>query len=155
MASNSKTRKVTCGYCQKIMLYQNFADHLKLKHPGKPELYAGEKKITGWLAQKTKKRKISECEEAGDDVELGLGEANVVDDGQTDTVCGELSSMCAPGPSMSETKLDEILERVKDIQISISSEKDSSKSILPPLAKPQDVAVCDERIKKLLSCFNG
>ena len=58
----------------------------------------------------------------------------------TDTVNQEHSVF-----SLSDAKLDELLTRVKDIQITMKSQ--SSKSILPPIAKPDEVVLNDERLK--------
>ena len=47
-------------------------------------------------------------------------------------------------------KLDEILERVKSIQISVDQNK--TPLTLSPLAKPKDVKPSDEHLKQLLIC---
>ena len=47
------------------------------------------------------------------------------------------------------TKLDDILDRVKDIQITLSQGK---RKLLPPIAKPTDMEPCDERVKQLQVC---
>ena len=57
----------------------------------------------------------------------------------------ELPSEPAPLTD-NEKKLNEILERVKDIQLTIASDKGRK---LPPLAKPDDSKMNDERIKQL------
>ena len=57
----------------------------------------------------------------------------------------ELPSEPAPVTD-NEKKLNEILKRVKDIQLTIASYKGRK---LPPLAKPDDSKMNDERIKQL------
>ena len=51
--------------------------------------------------------------------------------------------------SISDAKLDDIINRVKDIQVTLAQGKTK---ILPPIAKPHDIEPCDERIKQLQVC---
>ena len=53
--------------------------------------------------------------------------------------------------SLNNEKLDEILTRVKDIQITVSgaSGQQVEKMVLPPIAKPNDVTPTDERMKQI------
>ena len=145
----SKTKNVTCGYCNLTLLKVSLTAHNNLKHPGLPEFIApeaGGTKITGYFGTKTKKRKISESE--NEDVELDVSNRDVE---RESDLSEEVRSKSIPEPSVTDARLDELLERVKDIQISISSSK-LVRPALPPLAKPKDVATSDERIKQLQIC---
>ena len=52
----SKTKTVTCGYCNLLLLKQNLSAHNNLKHPGQPEFIAGDSEITGYFNTQSKKR---------------------------------------------------------------------------------------------------
>ena len=142
----SKTKTVTCGYCNLTLLKVSLPGHNDLKHPGLPEFIAGDTKITGYFSTKTKKRKIpeSECE----DVEVDVSNTNAE---RESDLSEKVTSDLIPETSVTDARLNEILERVKDIQISISS-GETARPVLPPLAKPQDVETSDERIKQLQIC---
>ena len=131
------------------MLQQNFSAHNDLKHPGQPASTVGDTKITGFFRKNltSKKQKMSACEEMDIDTEV------LVTDSENEVGVNNdiFYSVSLPSSSVNDTKLDEILERVKDIQISVSATK-TLRTILPPLAKPYDVEVCDERIKQLTLC---
>ena len=139
MATNkysSKTKNVTCGHCNKTMLLQNFSAHNKLKHPGMSELVAGDTKITGFFASTSRKRTFSDCEDQKDKV----CSADIVKP-DANNVLGDISTgeelPSEPAPLSDKVKkLNEILERVKDIQLTIASDKGRK---LPPLASSSSI----------------
>jgi len=45
--------------------------------------------------------------------------------------------------------LDEILSRVKDIQITVQNDNKARKCILPEIAKPNDIAPTEERMMQI------
>ena len=145
MASNrslpaSKTKTVVCGYCNESLLHQNFTTHNERKHPGQTAHIAGETKITGFFNAKSKKRKTQDSE-----YECGSRE-HVAENDQLPSE--QTKSSTTTSSTLNDSKLDELLERVKDIQISISTEN-KKKPVLPPIATPQDIAPADERIKQM------
>ena len=139
MASNtnkarSKTKKSKCAYCGEEMLDQNLKAHCEEVH-NKPKLVHGETQITPSFFGK--KRKSSDVQTQG--VELGIDEDSQVekkdDNGENE-------------------KLDEILLRVKDIQISIKTREELSKANTTDTEKAQQNVneKKDKRLDHLKMC---
>ena len=140
----SKTKTVVCGYCNESLLHQNFSTHNERKHAGQRPFIAGETKITGYFSSKSKKRKTQDGEQDG-------GALAVVQETANDELPLNLEvpgTAVSSSSSQNDSKLDEILQRVKDIQVSISTDKNKG-PVLPPIATPQDIAPTDDRIKQM------
>ena len=69
------------------------------------------------------------------------------DGGENDAV----TKQSQPIIDQSEGKLDEILDRVKNIQISINESR-VSPVVLPPMAKAKDMEPSEVRFKQLVTC---
>ena len=135
MASNkplSKTKYSKCGYCSSGLLDQNLKTHCQEAH-GQPKLVAGEKQITTFFPKKQR----------ADSNDVHVDQ----DGGENDAV----TKQSEPIIDQSEGKLDEILDRVKNIQILINESR-VSPVVLPPMAKAKDMEPSDVRFKQLITC---
>ena len=144
---------VKCGYCDKDILDQNLSTHCRDRH-NSFKYAAGDTHVTSYFAI-NKKRKLSSvdseisCDSASSE-ELPSEELE-----QTGSNSNEESTAVLANEQTSTTtdnaKLDEILSRVKDIQISVkqSGEKPREKLVLPPIAKPDDISPTDTRISQI------
>ncbi len=161
MASNnkplSKIKTSKCGYCNAEMLDQNLRKHCRDQH-NQERFAAGDTHITSYFGTKSQKRKLSTSSSgSGSDESLSpelpeLDEQHVIMDSSShpnENIIDAISQRHS-ADSMSNEKLDEILTRVKDIQITVKSQQaDAEKLILPPIAKPDDLAPKDKRMKHI------
>ena len=127
----SKTKKSKCGYCGEEKLWQNLKTHCQEIH-GKPLLVEGETPLTSaWFK---KKRKLATLE---------------IQEQSTSTLPVERKELTI------DEKLDDILVRVKDIQISCTKKEtlDSSEEINAKKNKQEIIDVKhDERLDHLKRC---
>ena len=117
----SKLRVSKCSYCGKELLEQNLNRHCKTEH-NQSRLASGETHVTSYF---TKKRKLTQENviESNSTFNTKLDENTTVEDQFT-------KSSSTPEAINKENILEEILGRVKNIQISIDQKKTTDKEKL-------------------------
>ena len=136
-------------YCIKIEIVdQNLKRHCLHIHK-KPKLTDKDIPVTTYFLN-TKKRKVcgqdsddtnTECQQSIiESCEIEIENTELTKEFQA-LIFGDTNSHSC----INTEKLDEILERVRSIQISVDQNK--TPLTLPPLAKPKDVKSSDERLK--------
>ena len=115
----SKTLMVKCGFCNVEMLDENLKAHRPDQHSSS-KYVAGDSHITSYFSKTDKKRKLSttSCDSDNSNVSSASNknlQPDKVDDVQSVDV---LNKTCLTTED-ANSKLDEILSCVKDIQISV------------------------------------
>ena len=141
----SKSLSAKCGYCNTVVLKQNLPRHCSEVHQ-REAFAASDTRISNYFSSTTnihQKRKRSSSSPSPPP------EAEAPPDQKDDDSQPTALKDCTHNESINNTKLEEILDRVKDIQITVKSQHGAKKCILPPIAKPNDVAPADNRISQL------
>ena len=150
----SKTKKSTCSYSKETMLEQNIRRHTWLHHSGKEVLVKGEPHITSFFQNKEDKKSLefydNKCE---NDSETQQQSSSVINSAPSTSKNNDESNTVCPVKCTNDDKLDEILDRIKDIQISVGR-KETSVTI-PTSVKSKDIKPSDERLDQLILCRSG
>ena len=158
MASNKPPSKVKisrCGYCNDEMLDQNLAKHCRDQH-NSSKFAKGDTHITSYFGEisESQKRKHSTSSVESQNAENLSSEFDSINEpyvselessAQFSKTTTHAVSEHHSALSSCDEKLDEILTLVKDIQITVKNPQ-AEKSVLPPIAKPSDIVLTDERM---------
>ena len=144
----SKSISVKCGYCNSVILEQNLTRHCLEIHQ-RERFAAGDTRITSYFGTKSQKRKHpTSPSPPGSESEETLPDQQHDDSQHSSEDLPTAMSDCLPTESINNEKLDKIISRVKDIQLTVKSRKEVNKCTLPPIAKPDDVAPTDQRMNQ-------